>query len=120
MPATRARRSLPRGRAYAPGSVASSRSKPWKQRLMPRLFSYSPKSSRQASIDSASSASPSEKPDECSITEILITERDLGDALANGLDRGLELVLLGAGHAHHVALDGRRHLELRVLQHLHD
>src|SRR4051812_43233881 len=113
-PPASARMRRPRGGAYSPGRLASSASKSWKHRLTPRPRWYSRKSSRQASMSPAVTASRN------SVPEVFVLERDIGDGGAHQLDRRLQVVLLVAGNAHHVALDGSGDLELRVLDGLHD
>ena len=66
----------------------------------------------QASATPPSAAAQSRK--------LLILEREVGDRLLDERDRVLQVVALGAGHAHGVALDRRLHLELAVLHQLDD
>ena len=55
-----------------------------------------------------------------SVAEIAELHREVGDRLLDQRDRVLQIVALGAGHAHRVALDRRLHLHLAVLDQLDD
>ncbi|CAM2144922.1 hypothetical protein PT2222_160205 [Paraburkholderia tropica] len=55
-----------------------------------------------------------------SIAEVIEVERRIGYVLAQHGDHALQVVALGAGHTHGVALNARLHLDLAVLHEAHD
>lgn len=50
------------------------------------------------------------------VTEVVERQRQVGHVFANQRHGGLQVVALGAAHAHRIALDGGLHFDLAVFE----
>src|SRR5690242_21923672 len=72
-----------------------------------------------ASRRSGSKRETRQEPERLLVPEIAELHRDLGNGFFRQCDRILQIILLGARHAHRIALDARLDLELGILDRLH-